>query len=619
MPREVQQQAAHDQAATVLRIYGQLTDLIQTRDVSESRAAERIALELIDCWHALSAYKPAIPTKSKWYSLAPTHPNWLTLNHAQLSMALATATSAQPKMMPDPLWAENVIAGYIGRLLPTLSTPGEWERAIRVLDAATELIFYLAVRLQVVEARLLRRTIMTYVRDVLSKSESGTSDGGSGSGWNLFRMAAADRAVLIYTRFWLGLIRRFEDLDSGRLASSFDKAVTTVQGPYEAGAPRQLLEMYERIAYGIEFEQRTEHQRVTPGWWVNHIAARTLSQVLVTAIQEFFTQIRAELIDPLVASSGADAPLVTIQVLDCLELVNKLTFHLRTAEQTVAALNTFRHAPTKDELWPETSLPREVPASLAEQLYRKLGQVALLLDPDPHDSSRPDLFGQSYRLLFNATFHALLEGRTDLARQLFPITIAIADRARARLFTDLAAQSTRDQVIFGTEPLLDVMELSGYALLMSELDAPGIWTEVRALWDSIFAGDTAPALAGQMSAVLSAHENLFALTTGGILRTERKMALAEVMRKHGIADPSGMPGEHSADRAESAIVAAFAPWDPGFIAPELSDLFIAEYLKQRPDMATLDIPRGAERLRDSINRRRQRRRPPQASEAGGTE
>ena len=62
-------------------------------------------------------------------------------------------------MMPDPLWAENVIAGYIGRLLPTLSTPGEWERAIRVLDAATELIFYLAVRLQVVEARLLRCTL----------------------------------------------------------------------------------------------------------------------------------------------------------------------------------------------------------------------------------------------------------------------------------------------------------------------------------------------------------------------------------------------------------------------------------------------------------------------------
>lgn len=122
-----------------------------------------------------------------------------------------------------------------------------------------------------------------------------------------------------------------------------------------------------------------------------------------------------------------------------------------------------------------------------------------------------------------------------------------------------------------------------------------------------------------MSAAVSAHENLFALTTGGIVRTERKMALAEVMRKHGIAGASGMPGGQSAHRAESAIVAAFAPWDPGLITPELTDLFIAEYLKQRPDMAALDIPRGAERLQDSLNRRRQRRRPPQARETGGTE
>src|SRR6185503_19574797 len=57
VPREAQQQAAHDRSAAVLRIYGQLTDLIETRDVSEGRAAQRIALELLDCWHASSALK----------------------------------------------------------------------------------------------------------------------------------------------------------------------------------------------------------------------------------------------------------------------------------------------------------------------------------------------------------------------------------------------------------------------------------------------------------------------------------------------------------------------------------------------------------------------------------
>jgi len=606
VPREAQQQAAHDRAAAVLRIYGQLTDLIEKRDVAEARAPQRIAMELLDCWNTASAVKPAIPVKSKWFSLAASHPNWLTMDHNQLSMALATATGVQPTMTPDPLWAENTIARYLERLLPALSTRDDWERAILVVDGATELIYYLAARLQVDEARLLRRTVTSYLHGVGATSGPGSGDQGSGAGWAMFRLAAADREVLIYTRFWLGLISSFEHADTERLASSFDHAVATVRGPYKAGAPRRLLELFEAIAHGIEFERRTEHQRVTPDWWVHHMAARTLLQILVTAIRAFFDEVRAELIDPLIADTSSDAVPVTIRILDSLELVNKLTFHLGTAHQAVAVLSAFRHTPTNDEQWPDGALPDDVPPLLAEQLYLKLGLVALQLGHDPHDSTRPDLFGQSYRQLFDATFHAILAGRADLARQLFPITIALADRARARLSSDLAAERVREQIIFGTEPLLDMMELSGYALLMSELDAPGIWPEVRTVWDGIFSDGTAPALAARLSAALSAHENLFAITPGGVARTERKMALGRLMSERAITRHVGLPGELSAPEPHSPIVGVFAPWDLAGIQPDLADLFIIEYLKQRPDMTDLNIPRGAERLQESLEHYKRR-------------
>lgn len=64
----------------------------------------------------------------------------------------------------------------------------------------------------------------------------------------------------------------------------------------------------------------------------------------------------------------------------------------------------------------------------------------------------------------------------------------------------------------------------------------------------------------------------------------------------------------------------FAPWDPGFIQHDLADLFIVSYLKQRPDMADLQIPRGAERLQESLGhyRARMARTPPrhQAGQGG---
>jgi hypothetical protein len=193
----------------------------------------------------------------------------------------------------------------------------------------------------------------------------------------------------------------------------------------------------------------------------------------------------------------------------------------------------------------------------------------------------------------------------------------MADRARARLSSDLAAKAVREQVIFGSEPLLDMMELSGFALLMSELDAPGIWPKVRALWDGIFSNGTAPALAGHLSAVLSAHENLFAITPGGVGRTERKMALARLMSERGITSHADMWGEPPAPEPESPIVGVFAPWDPGFIQPDLADLFVVEYLKLRRDMADLQIPRGAEMLQESLHDYRHRtEQMKQASEAG---
>ena len=148
VPGEALQQAAHDRAAEVLRVYGQLTDLIEKRDVSEARAPERIAMELLGCWEDMAAVKSAIPSKSRWFSPAPSHPNWLTLDQERLSIALATGSGFQPDMGPDPLWAEKLISGCIARLLPVMSEPDSWEHAIRVVDRAIEVVYLLAGSLQ---------------------------------------------------------------------------------------------------------------------------------------------------------------------------------------------------------------------------------------------------------------------------------------------------------------------------------------------------------------------------------------------------------------------------------------------------------------------------------------
>lgn len=612
VPAEAQQQAAHDRAADALHIYGQLSNLIASRDVAEAQTPEQIAVKLLECWSTGSALKSKIPTESKWYHLTPAHPNWLTMRHTQSGSS--ENAGVQPTFSLDPLWVEGEIARCLGRLLSTLATQAEWPRGISVVDEANKLVFSLTARLQLDEARLLLRTVRIFLDGIASGDliTSGTAKLANSEEWQVPRMAAAERATLGYIQYWLGLVSFFEEIDPQRLRASFDEAVDTPQGPYKAEAPRVLLDLFEDIAEGVAFEKQTEYQRVTPSWWVHHMAARTLLHALVQAIRAFFEVVQVNVIAPLLADTESAAELITIRIFDALKLVHKLTVHLPMAHKAVTALDSMRHSPSNNELWPDGSLPDDVPPRIEEQLYRKLAAVAPQLGSDPQDTTRPNLFGQSYKLLSDATFHAILGEHTDLARQLFPSFVSMADRSRNRLTHDLAGHHVSDQAILGTEPLVDMMELSGLALLMSNVEpTTGIWADVHAFWDQILSDPKGPSLAAQFADVLSVHANFCAITSGDIARMNRQMALVGVLAERGLTSQDHIRDEPTPTEPENPIVAVFAPWDLGGNLADLADLFVVEYLTQRSDMQDLQIPRRTEMLRESLDHRRQRREPSQ--------
>lgn len=613
VPDEVEQKAAHSRAATVLRRYGQIVTLITERETQDTTAPQKIALQLLGCWGLSAALKSSIPVKSEWFQRTAAHPNWLIMEHTQLSTALETRTGVQPTMAPDPLWVERRLASLFSALMPSLARTDDWSRLIAVLDAANELIFQLATRLQVEEALLFLRTIGQYRRVALEETRSGSDVSDE---WDIFRLALAEREVVGFTSLWLGLVRPFESLEPEALARSFDTAIESPPNAYKAGAPRDLLSLFEDVANGIAFERMVEHERITPPWWVHHLSARVLVRTLKDAVCGFVDEVETTLVSPLMSDPDGDPELAAVRIFDLLELLHKIEYHLGTVKAAVDSLQSLRHEPSADELWPDATLPDGKPRELEQLLLTKLGSAAVRLPSTPHDKTKPDLFGQAYRRLFDATFHAILEGQDDVARTIFPITIATADRARQRLIHDLAGERLRQQAIFGTEPLVDMMELSGYALLMSLVSEAGIWPDVRAVWDSILDAGTAPELAKQLTVVLSLQENVFAITSGGVGRTTRQTELTRVLRDRGIVGRTDMWGEHHTEPHPDPVVATFAPDDMMGIHYDLADLFIVEYLAQRPDQAALEIPRGAEILRESIDRRRRRASPTDGSEAG---
>jgi hypothetical protein len=570
--------------------------------VQDASGPEALIYQLLWCWEANSRLKPTVPTESEWYARTATHANWLTADHNRLSTALETHTGIQPTENPEPLWVERRLSSLIKSLLPILAAQGEWNRTIGVLDTINQAVFRLAMRMQFDEAFMLLDVVTSY-RSRIPQPDSESMDDTA----SLFRLGVAEREVLGFTSLWLGLSRPLEQLDPKRLAESFDKAVGNDRASYKASAPRDLLRLFEDAAKGIELEQRTEHHRITPDWWLHHMSARHFATTVCNAVTALVSAVEQTLVAPLLSTDSTDAQLIAVRVFDLMELLHKILYHMQIVRSAYVKLEALRHDPSHDELWPALPSPDDALQNLEEQLLRRLAATAPSLATSSHDPSQPDLFGQAYRRLFNAAFRAVIESRTELATVLFPMIIEVAERARLRLGTDLSDQREREQVIFGTEPFLDMMELSGYALLMSRIDPPGIRSIVETTWNAILDSTTMPDLTGLLLGVLDLQESNIALTSGGIARAQRQMELARLLRTRGIFRDYDGWGHEEHVAHDDPVVAVFAPDDMMGLYHNLADLFVVDYLMGRPEMEGHSVPRQVEQLQEAIDFERERR------------
>jgi hypothetical protein len=163
---------------------------------------------------------------------------------------------------------------------------------------------------------------------------------------------------------------------------------------------------------------------------------------------------------------------------------------------------------------------------------------------------------------------------------------------------------------FVTEPLIDLLEISGYALLFSELDGKHFWDNCHAKWDAnLDAGPERAVLVQQLAGALDAQDNLLLgmLKPRDIERTRRKQQFDQILRSRSITDErwSDPFDERSDPPAHpSPIVRVFAPSDlAGLEDPE--DLFTVEYLSKRPDWQS-QLTRRAESLAEQLQRERGR-------------
>jgi hypothetical protein len=214
-------------------------------------------------------------------------------------------------------------------------------------------------------------------------------------------------------------------------------------------------------------------------------------------------------------------------------------------------------------------------------------------------------------VIFDAAFASILGGQLEIGLALFDAIFDEADVMRVRLAGDLVDRDPTTKIVFALEPIVGLIELSGYARLMEELDGTGIWQSVRSRWDSLLGYEEGPRIAQWFLEAQDAVDSVWSLTPGGLARSTRQQQLSDLLRDRGMgqSDSFGVPSSsEQADR--SPLLAVFAPSRYG-LSEKLGDLFVVEYLAERLPEG-IELPQGARALVERIRRRRER-----GSRAGG--
>lgn len=180
--------------------------------------------------------------------------------------------------------------------------------------------------------------------------------------------------------------------------------------------------------------------------------------------------------------------------------------------------------------------------SLTERLELPVARLAATVDSAP-DSDRPDHFGWAYYRAHENVLRQVLTrepGDPNELRQKVGLLYWAGDVATQRL---LATVRRHDRSVINSyvaEPYVRFLQLCGIALTMSEVTRePAIFAPFESLWVGLFTdAERATQLLGRAAATLSSESALFALTPGGIERSNIEIRVNQTLDELGV--PRGL-------------------------------------------------------------------------------
>ena len=510
-----------------LQILAELLQRTKGRSSINRSGIAQMTEVLLSLVRVYAEKKHRLAPTSGWFIRTAEYARWAEVSYSETSIALKTQTPLQPRLEPETDWLEKRSAELVAAAIEMCVSGGDRDDALRITRAVARTSYSLARNYRVDDAV----TFSALVRDRCWAIQSGSQAA----------VAINAEPPLFLSSLLLGWAHAManwpEEIRSVVADTKWDSKRTK---SVEIKGPQRVWIAAQQLLQEVMAEREIEGRRVTRDWYLRY----ALTEASIVALREFADRL-PDLLDaffrPVLSNPSPEVrAMAAAQCLEAQAKAQLVVKAIHLAPKRFEGLRMGNDLPTVEEF---SDLGDRVD-DYRWIILRHAAETLSELEPDRLKFS-PDLFGHIWFTLLHHVEEAIANGNTEFVTHASRHLIPAAFRFEAYLLSTYHPPTYRTTATT-VDPVVDVLELSGLAMIYAAIRDDQSEFAVKQAWDEYMGTVANPEqLAKHILDVLEIAQGglSMGISSRSVARTEWGQHVANRIREAGFARPTYIPFE----------------------------------------------------------------------------
>ena len=492
-----------------------LTEIIrltkERKSVSRDQLA-RMAQLFLAQMQVYAQRKHRLRPDSGWYIRKPSYPRWVESSQSARDLALRTSTSLQAEYSPVTDWLERRAAELVCAMVEACVITNDRDAALEIIYAASHTSQRLAECSWLDDAIEFSTIISDFIRSLQVNNETVN--------------ALSSQPPFLMTGILLGWKNGVaswpEEISHVVETTNWDKRKTT---EVQIHGPSRVQQVAQDMLRQVQAEGIIEGHRITPDWYLRS----ALASEYLLSLREFADGIPKTLERYVGARHvGARPSSPKVQA-----MAGAAALHMKTTQEIVRRLEDLQKGHDLGDTPEIESLPNSI-NRLRSIILIQLAQALEQLEPEQVKTD-PDWFGQTLFTLLHHTEQAIVDGETSVVSGVFKNILTASLKLHVHV-NSTYRPPTYEITSAVLNPVLDLLELSGLAIIYEELGDDESAKPVRNAWHHWRNRELA------IETVLNALDIASGIFTPmSMMRTNWETRLVNKIHEYGYSTPTYSP------------------------------------------------------------------------------